>query len=108
MLQGERMERQSKSTQVADAVGGRGTHGVGREQQKGYTTVKKEISAALTQMEFVSLNNFHRHKLRPGEALSVFVHNLKEAMPGPEENTRNQLLLHQFLSGLLEAVSKQL
>ena len=42
----------------------------------------------------------------------MFVHDLKklleQAMPGLEENARNQLLLHQFLSGLPEAASKQL
>lgn len=45
-------------------------------------------------------------------SFAVFVHDLKklfeQAMPGREEIAHNQLLLYQFLSSLLEAVSKQL
>ena len=63
-------------------------------------------------MEFVSLGEFHRRKLRPGEALSVFVHDAKklldQAMPKLEKNAREQLLLHQFLGGLPETISRQL
>lgn len=63
-------------------------------------------------MEFVSLEDFHKRKLRPGEALSVFLHDLKKllgmAMPTLEAEARKQLLLHQLLAGLPSAVSKQL
>ena len=63
-------------------------------------------------MEFVSLDEFHRRKLRPSESVSIYVHDLKklldQAMPGLEKVTRDQLLLHQILAGLLEAVSRQL
>ena len=82
------------------------------EQQETYATAKKEISTALMPMEFVSLDEFHRRKLRPGEALSVFVHELKklleQAMPGLDKPARDRLLLHQFLAGALDAVSRQL
>ena len=82
------------------------------EQQETYATAKKEISTALMPMEFVSLDEFHRRKLRPGEALSVFVHALKklleQAMPGLDKPARDQLLLHQFLAGAPDAVSRQL
>ena len=85
---------------------------LGEEEQSDYATAKKEISAALMPMEFVSLGEFHRRKLRPGEALSVFVHDAKklldQAMPKLEKNAREQLLLHQFLGGLPETVSRQL
>ena len=55
------------------------------EQQGDYGVAKEEIEKAMKPMGFVSLDDFHRRKLRPGEALSV----LKEP-----------LLLHQFLTGL--------
>lgn len=82
------------------------------EQQECYATAKKEICTALMPMEFVSLDEFHRRKMRPGEALSVFVHDLKklleQAMPGLDKTARDQLLLHQFLAGVPDAVSRQL
>ena len=82
------------------------------EQQQSYPTAKKELSIALMPMEFVSLDNFHRRTMRPGEALAVFVHNLKklleQAMPGLDALGREQLLLHQFLAGIPESVSRQL
>ena len=63
-------------------------------------------------MEFVLLDEFHRKKLQPGEAVSIFVHNLKklldQSMPGLEEAVREKLHLHQFLAGLPENISKQL
>ena len=47
-----------------------------------------------------------------GEALAVFVHDLKkllkQAMPGLDAPGREQLLLHQFLAGIPESVSRQL
>ena len=56
-----------------------------KEQQGCYATAK-EICTALMPMEFVSLDEFRRRKMQPGEALSVFVHDLKklheQAMPG--------------------------
>ena len=82
------------------------------EQQASYATVKKEISDAIMPMEFVSLEEFHRRKLRPGESLSVFVHSgknlLDQATPELEKTARDQLLLHQFLAGIPNAVSRQL
>ena len=61
---------------------------------------------------FVSLAEFHARKLRPGEALSVFVHKLKmllgQAMVSLDAATRNKLRIHQFLSGLPPAISRQL
>ena len=50
--------------------------------------------------------------MRSGEALSVFVHDLKklfeQAMPGLDKPAQDQLLLHQFLVGVPDAVSRQL
>ena len=63
-------------------------------------------------MQFVSMNNFHRRRLLPGEPLSIFVHELKrlldQAMLEIDATTQQQLLLHQFLTGIPVEVSKQL
>ena len=48
------------------------------EQQGDYKVAKEEIKKAMKPMEFVSPDDFHRRKLRPREALSVFVHDLKK------------------------------
>ena len=83
-----------------------------RAPEENYAAAKKEISKALMPMEFVSLDQFHKRKLQPGEPLSVFVHEIKkllrQAIPELEETTRNQLLLHQFMAGLPDSVSRQL
>ena len=66
----------------------------------------------MAPVKFVSLGNFHARQLRPGESLSVFLHDLKwlldQAMPEAEAATRTQLVLHQFITGLPVHVSKQL
>jgi len=63
-------------------------------------------------MGFVSLEELHRPRLRPGEAISVFAHDLKKlldmAIPGMNKEARDPLLLHQFASGLPEPIMKQL
>ena len=65
-------------------------------------------------MRFVSLEELHSPspRLRPGEAISVFAHNLKKlldmAIPGMNKEARDHLLLHQFMSGLPEPIMKQL
>lgn len=82
------------------------------EQQADYKAAKKAICEAMMPMEFVSLDDFHRRKLRPGEAVSIFLHDLKklleQSMPGLEETAKEKLVLHQFLAGLPDNVSKQL
>ena len=83
-----------------------------QEQQEDYRAAKKEIEKAMVPMGFVSLDDFHRRKLRPGEAISLFVHDLKklidQAIPNMEKEARDPLLLHQFLAGLPDAITKQL
>ena len=48
----------------------------------------------------------------PGEALPVFVHDIKQlldqAMPGLDAKAKEQLLLHQLMAGLPATISKQL
>ena len=66
----------------------------------------------MAPVKFVSLEDFHARRLLPGESLSVFVHQLKQmltqAMPTVNTETREQLLLHQVVTGLPSHVSKQL
>ena len=75
-----------------------------KEVQKDYTATKKKIIDAIKPMSFISLDNFHKRVLHPGELLSLYVHELKQllnqAMPGISTQTMEQLLLHQFLTGL--------
>ena len=82
------------------------------EEQADYAATTKQLKKKLSPLEFSSLEAFHKRKLRPGEALSMFLQDLKQmllhAMPNIDETARNQLLLHQFLAGLPVSVSKQL
>ena len=79
--------------------------------QANYATVKEKMAKQIMPSEFITLDEFHKHKLQPGESLSLFVYELKklldQAMPGMDAAAREQLLLHQFLGGLAASVSKQ-
>ena len=81
-------------------------------EQADYDTVKQRLCDKLAPLGFVSLDRFHQRKLRPGEPLSVFVHDskklLEQAMPGLTADAKKQLVLHQFLAGLPSTVSRQL
>ena len=69
-----------------------------------YEATTKELKKKLSPLEFSSLEAFHKRKLRPEEALSMFLQDLKQmllhAMQNIDGTSRNQLLLHQFLAGL--------
>lgn len=82
------------------------------EAQKDYETAKRAVIDGIMPMAFTSLEKFHQRKLHPGEALSVYVHNLKVliecAMPDIDATSNGQLLLHQFLAGIPGHVSRQL
>ena len=84
-----------------------------QDEKKNYeTTKKKKIIDAIMPMSFISLDDFHKRILRPGELLSLYVHELKQlltqAMPDIALAAKEQLLLHQFLMGLPYEISKQL
>ena len=83
-----------------------------REQQDDYAVTKKEMEKAMLPMNFVSLDDFHHRKLRPGEAISSYVHDLRKllshALPEAGQNAKEPLLLHQFLAGIPEAIARQL
>ena len=82
------------------------------EEQEDYDETKKLMEKAIMPMNFVSLDEFHHRKLRPGEAISLYVHELRKllthALPDLEQAAREPFLLHQFLAGIPEAISKQL
>ena len=83
-----------------------------RRRKDNYETVKQMLTSKLTPASLVTSDEFHRRKLLPGEASSIFVRHLKklllQAMPKLDATTRDQLLLHQFVAGLPQAVSWQL
>ena len=80
--------------------------------QGNYKTVKEELLAKLKPAEFVSLDEFHRRKLRPDETPTLYLHELKktlqQAMPDIDDASRKTLLKHQFLAGLPSGISRQL
>lgn len=82
------------------------------EQQKDFKIAKEKIVSKMTPLPFTALEEFHARRLRPGEALSLFTQDLKRllltAMPGLEEKAAEQMLIHQFLTGLPSAISRQL
>ena len=82
------------------------------EQKADYAVAKEQLIAKMAPTEFVSLEEFHSLKLRPGEAITLYLYDLKrllcQAMPEMEANTSKPLLLHQFLSGLPTPISRQL
>ena len=58
--------------------------------------------AAMKSTSFTTLERFRQRKMVPGEALLVFLHDLKQlleqAMPGLDSADKEQLLLHQFVA----------
>ena len=83
-----------------------------QEQQDDYAVTKKAMEKAMLPMSFVPLDDFHRRKLRPGKAISVYVHDLRKllshSLPEAANDAKEPLLLHQFLAGIPEAIARQL
>ena len=82
------------------------------EQQDDYDQVKTTLEKAMMPMNFMSLDNFHRRRLRPGEAITLYAHDLRKllthAIPGVAQASREPLLLRQFLAGIPEPILRQL
>ena len=80
--------------------------------QASYAAVKENLLKKLKPAEFVSLDEFHRRKLRPDETPTLFLHELKKtlqlAIPDLDDDSRKKLLRHQFLAGLPSEISRQL
>jgi len=66
----------------------------------------------MTPMGFISLDEFYCRKLRSGEAISVYVHDLKKllemAIQSMDTAVKDLLLLHQFVAGLPDTITCQL
>ena len=82
------------------------------EQQQSYAKAKKELSIALKCL-WISLDNFHRRTMRPGEALAVFVHDLKSSSNKPCRDWMHQPQSNSYCTNFLleyhaESVSQQL
>ena len=73
---------------------------------------KEQLIAKMAPTEFVSFKEFHSQKLRLGEAITLYLYDLKrllrQALPEMEADSSKPLLLRQFLSGLPIPISRQL
>ena len=82
------------------------------EEQADFKTLKKKLIAKMAPLPFTALEEFHARNLRPGEPLPLFTQDLKRllksAVPGLDVNAREQMLIHQFLTGLPTDISRQL
>ena len=82
------------------------------EEQGSYDTAKEKIIKQMAPACLISLANFHKRTLLPGEPSSVFAHELKrllkQALPIANTGISKQLLLHQFTNSLLSRISAQL
>jgi len=83
-----------------------------QEEQKDIATAKEKMIQKMAPTEFIFLEKFQKRKLLPGEAISLYLHELKmlldQAMPVLATEAKQQLLVHQFLAGLPVSVSQQL
>ena len=82
-------------------------------EQVDIVVTKKKLMEKIMPIGLVSLDQFHAWMLRPGESLALYSYELKkplgQAMPELTDDTvRRQLILHQFLSGIPEGISKQI
>ena len=74
---------------------------------------KKKLIEKIIPIGFVFLDQFHARMLRPGKSLALYSHELKKLLGQvmaelTDDTVRRQLILHQFLSGIPEAISKQI
>ena len=74
--------------------------------------VKEKLVSRITPNAFTTIEQFRQRKLIPDEALSLFLHDLKQLLdqvkPKLDTGAREQLIIHQFLAGLPGTVSTQL
>ena len=112
LQQGQWMEQRNEGTETSDFAGRRGLGNMVRVEWGGAKSLqdcKEKDDREIVPMKFVTLEEFHQRKLHPGEALPLFIHDLKKlldrAMPDVDATARGQPLLRQFLAGLPAAVS---
>ena len=82
------------------------------EEKRDFGVVKEKLIRKLAPLEFVSLEQFQKQAIFPGESIGMYLYELKrllrQAMPELAEDASQQLLIHQFLAGLPAPVSRQL
>ena len=83
-----------------------------KDCQGDYGAAKQKMIERMVPASFVSMDGFLKRRLGSGEALSLYLYELKwlldQAMPGLDATARSPLLLHQFMEGLPTVVSRQL
>ena len=81
-----------------------------KDQQKNFDAVKNEIAERIIPEVFATLDEFHKHRLLPGES-SLFVYELNklldQAIPSIDATACEQLLFNQFLGGLPASVRSE-
>ena len=82
------------------------------DEKKDFGVVKPKLIKKLAPLEFVSLEEFQKRAIFPGESVGMYCYELKrllrQAMPELSDDASKQLLIHQFLTGLPASVSRQL
>ena len=82
------------------------------DEKRDFGVVKEKLIRKLAPLEFVSLEQFQKRAIFPGESIGMYLYELKrllrQAMPELAEDASQQLLIHQFLAGLPAPVSRQL
>ena len=83
-----------------------------RIEKKDFDAAKARLIKKLSLLEFVTMEQFQKHAIFPGESVRMYLSELKwllqQAMPELPEDVSWQLLIHQFLNGLPVPVSCQL
>ena len=71
-----------------------------QDEQKNIATAKEKMIQKMAPTRFISLEKFQKRKLLPGEAISLYLHELKmlldQAMPELAAEAQQQFLVHQF------------
>ena len=80
------------------------------DEKRDFGVVKEKLIRKLAPLEFVSLEQFQKRAIFPGESIGMYLYELKrllrQAMPELAEDASQQLLIHQFLAGLPAPVSR--
>ena len=82
------------------------------DEKKDFDVAKAKLIRKLAPLEFVSLEQFQKRAIFPGESVGMYLYELKrllrQAMPELFDDASRQLLIHQFLTDLPAPVSHQL
>ena len=82
------------------------------EEKNDYSVTKSKLIRKMAPLKFVSLEEFQKRSIFPGESVVMYFYELKrllqQAMSELTADARKQLLIHQFLAGLPAYLSRQL